>query len=462
MASIEKRSKNTYRVTVSTGYDANGKKQFKKKTFTLDEGMTDKQKEKELTRLSVLFEKEVESGTFLDGEKITFSEFTERWLVDYAEKQLAPKTFYRYKLLLERIIPALGHIKLAKLQPQHLLEFYNNLSEDGIRTDNRYKLKNNQIKIIKETKKEVTERSTINARTLTQLLSGGITDYKTANKLSTALNQPIEKIFDVVGKKKGLSGRTILHHHRLLSSMLTIAVQWQLITSNPCERVKPPKAEEKEAAHYEDYQVAEMFALLDKEPLKYQCAIYIALYGGLRLGEITALDWQDVNFDKGTLIISKSRQYIKEMGSFEKEPKTKSSKRVIDLSDSVLRILKLYKHEQTEECLKLGELWQDSGKIFTQWNGAPMFPSTPSFWFGKWVAKTGLPKISFHQLRHTNASLLISEGVDIVTVSKRLGHSKTSTTTDIYSHAIAKRNKEAADKLENLFNNRLQSVRNNA
>ena len=139
MASIEKRSENTYRIAVSNGYDSKGKKIRKYKTVKLDNSLTEKQKEKELQKQAVLFEQIVESGTFLDGEKITFGEFINKWLIDYAENRLALSTLNPYKMRLEkRIIPALGHIKLSKLQPHHLLEFYNNLAEGGIRLDKYY------------------------------------------------------------------------------------------------------------------------------------------------------------------------------------------------------------------------------------------------------------------------------------------------------------------------------------
>lgn len=111
MANIEKRTENTYRIVVSAGYDAGGKKLRKYKTVTLLGGMTDRQREKELTRQAVLFEQEVENGTYLDGAKITFAEFAQIWLEGYAEKKLAPGTLKPYKMRLgKRIIPALGHI----------------------------------------------------------------------------------------------------------------------------------------------------------------------------------------------------------------------------------------------------------------------------------------------------------------------------------------------------------------
>ncbi|MFA6939982.1 MAG: N-terminal phage integrase SAM-like domain-containing protein [Clostridiaceae bacterium] len=132
MAAIEKRGENSYRLIVSCGYDKQGKKLMKRKTIDLSHIKPNKQ-EDEAKRQWVLFKDEIEKGLFLDSGKITFEDFIEKWLKDYAEPELAPKTLFRYKELLEsRIIPAIGHIKVNQLQPTHLTEFYNNLREKGI------------------------------------------------------------------------------------------------------------------------------------------------------------------------------------------------------------------------------------------------------------------------------------------------------------------------------------------
>lgn len=99
--------------------------------------MTEKQIEKELERQKVLFEDKIKSGYFIDGT-VKFSEFTDRWMVEYAEKQFVPKTIERYRTLLVRINQAIGHIRLDRLQPHHLMEFYNNLAEEGVRKDVKY------------------------------------------------------------------------------------------------------------------------------------------------------------------------------------------------------------------------------------------------------------------------------------------------------------------------------------
>jgi integrase len=114
-------------------------------------------------------------------------------------------------------------------------------------------------------------------------------------------------------------------------------------------------------------------------------------------------------------------------------------------------LLKIYKEWQNQEKLALNNLWEEHNRVFTQQNGKPMFHGTPSSWFKKFIRKYDLPEITFHQLRHTNATLLIGQGVDVRTVANRLGHARTSTTTDIYAHALKRPDKEAAEKLENLF-----------
>ena len=218
MASIEKRSENTYRITVSTGYDSKGKKIRKSKTIKLDDSLTEKQKKKELERQAVLFEQLVENGTYLDGEKITFGDFIEKWLTDYAEKQLAPGTLNPYKMRLKkRIIPALGHIKLSKMQPQHLLAFYNNLAEGGIRLDTYHIPNERLISTIKNTR---AADIGISPKTHIRIRQGKRTKPDVANKIANYFGKDIKELFNADGKQETLSEKTIKHHHDLISSIL--------------------------------------------------------------------------------------------------------------------------------------------------------------------------------------------------------------------------------------------------
>ncbi len=380
--SIQNRGNNKYFLTISCGYDGSGRRIRHTRTV---EASSPRDAEKKLA----LFIAEIEKGQYMDSPKLTFAEFIRKWLEEYAERNLAPKTLLSYRKELEnRIIPALGAIKLNKLKPVHLIQFYNNLCEDGMRKD---------------------------------------------------------------GKPGGLSGKTQLYYHHIISSILKDAVQWQIIENNPAEKVKPPKATKKRIEFYDDIQTAKMLALLDGVELKWKTIVYVALFTGMRKGEIMGLEWQDIDFEKGIINIERTSQYVSGIGVITKEPKNETSKRVISAPQTLLQLLKQYKTCQTEQRMKVANLWQESNRLFTTCNGSPMFPDSISNWFCDFIKENNLPHITFHGLRHTSASILIDQGLNIKAVSNRLGHANTSTTMNIYAHALKSADKQAADIMDNMF-----------
>lgn len=389
--SIEKRGKNSYRLTVSEGFDLNGKPMIHRKTVH----GTKKDAEVELAK----FVTEVQNGLVIDGKFLKFSEFTEIWKRDYGSKELAPSTYKRYCRMLEtRLLPYFGHFYINKIKPTDIMKFYDLLEKD------------------------------------TQLVR------KKGNNGSKT--------------KKPLSGKTILEHHRLLRAMLHKAVYWQLIVANPAERVQPPKARKPKRRSYDDEQtkiLLENLELLPSEDTKYKVAIILTVFTGVRLGELMGLEWQDVDFKNGIISINRSSQYLADMGVFTKVPKTESSIREIAIPEFIISLLKEYKLWYEEQKSVYGELWTDSDRLFVQADGKPMHPSTISKWFVKYVGQIGLPVINFHGLRHTNASLLVAQNIDIAVISARLGHAQISTTLDFYVHPLLSHNRKAGYALENLL-----------
>lgn len=223
--------------------------------------------------------------------------------------------------------------------------------------------------------------------------------------------------------------------------------------------------------HFDIEQTEYILEQIMKEPIKYRTMVTLAIYGGMREGELAALTWNDVDFENCIINIDKALQHLKVKGTFIKLTKTENTRK-ISVPKSVITLLKEYKVWQNGEKAKLGNLWQEQDRdfIFTGRNGELIFPSTISKWFLEFIRKHNnkilnedkikkedkklylLDEVNFHGLRHTSATILINQGVDITTVSKRLGHARTSTTTDIYSHSLQRADKAAADKLENLFN----------
>lgn len=452
MATVRKRG-NTYQIRVSCGYDSGGKQIEKSMTWTPPLNMTKRQIEKELERQMILFEEKCRAGQFLDGN-ITFSEFAERWFKDYAENQLKSRTVTRYKELMQRIIPAIGHIRLCRLQPHHLMEFYNNLGEDGIRLDIKYKPCDNFKQIISAaayTQKALSKAADVSLTSIRSCIQGRNVSRETADKIKTVIKS--DSLFTAAEGKTKLSDKTIAEYHRLISSILTVAVQWQVIISNPCERVKPPRVEHKEAVALEPEQAAELIYCLQSEPIKYRTAVMMLLYTGFRRGKLCGLEWEDIDLSNGIVRVNKTVLYSADRGVYEDTTKTQTSNRTVNIPSDMVKLLKQYRTDQRRQQLLMGDQWQNSGKVFTAENGTVINPDTLSTWFKKFVQRNDLPDIHLHNLRHTAATLLIAGGVDIATVSKRLGHSNKTTTLNIYTHAVKSADEAAANTLQDIFNN---------
>ena len=275
----------------------------------------------------------------------------------------------------------------------------------------------------------------------------------TAEKLSKGMAMPLSRAFSPIDTDKPLSTKTVQHHHRLISSMLSTAVEWGMLLLNPCDRVRPPRVEKKDPRYLDEVQAATLLDLLENERADYRTMIRVLVFTGLRRGELLGLKWSDINFDSGVIQICRTTQYLPDRGVYEDETKNDSSNRVMKLSQTALTDLKQHKIYQLERQLKAGDRWQDTGYIFTTDEGKPVHPDTITGWFSKFVKAHSeeLPYISVHSLRHTNATLQIAGGVPLTTIAKRLGHADTVTTSRIYAHAIKSADEAAAETLENLL-----------
>ena len=249
----------------------------------------------------------------------------------------------------------------------------------------------------------------------------------------------------------GLSNKTIKHHHRLISAILVQAVYWQVIPMNIASRVKPPKIARSEAKYLDEKQATELIKLLENESMLHQSMINLFLLTGLRRGEMCGLEWDDIDFVNHMITVRRSSQYVSGKGIFTKETKTETSDRTIKVPDQAFTILKEVQMCQNVQRTKMGDRWIESDRIFVQADGKPIHPDSITGWFREFIAKTDLPKISIHSLRHTNITLLIAAGVPLRTVSYRSGHSQTSTTANIYSHAIRTADEMASEVLNNIL-----------
>lgn len=454
MATIKKRN-GSYLIRVSCGYDTNGKQIVYSKTWKPEKVMTPKQEEKELQRVVVLFEEQCATGQYLDGS-IKFSDFAKTWLKEYAEKQLRATTIFTYETMLIKINEIIGHMRLDKIQPQHLLQCYEKLKTTGREGTFKPCIDfENLIASNYNSKSEFARCCGVSNQVIRAICTQNSISKQSAEKICAEIKTPLKSAFLSLSESDELSGKTLLNYHRLISSILETAVKWQIIFSNPCKRVDAPKAEKKEARYLDEKQANLILEALEKEPLKYKTLFTLLLYSGMRRGEICGLSWADIDFNTCIIDVNKSSLYVPKKGVFDDKTKNTSSMRSIKIPLAVVNLLHSWRIAQLQETMKQGTAWQGTRnaneKVFTQDNGKPLHPCTVTDWFEKFVKRHNLPSACVHSLRHTNATLMIASGVDLRTVSKRLGHAQMTTTANIYTHAIRTADERASQTIDNIL-----------
>lgn len=447
---VERKAKDgtvSYLIRVSDGYDMNGKQHKKSMTWTPPAGLTPAKVKKQLAAVALKFEEQVASGNVQDGT-LRFYEFADRFLKEYAQKNLKQKTYAEYELRLVRINQAIGNIRLCDLRTGHINRFYANLQEEGIRLGGKYAAKVDIAALIKQqklTKTKLAEKSGANIHAVRAAATGQNVDKATAEKIATAFDTKMTDMFTSVSDNATLSAASIRTYHATLSSILGKAVKWGLISSNPATNAEVPKLKKKEASHLDEADAKRLLELLQHEQMNYRAATTFDLLSGLRRGELLGLRWIDVDFNTDTITICQTSNYLPGVGVYIDTPKNESSVRPIKLSHSLFLLLNEYRLWQDHQRELCGDQWQDKdGRVFTSLFGAPIHPDTLSSWFKDFITKNNFPDVHFHSLRHTYASLMIADGTPLIIVSRRLGHAQVSTTSNIYSHVIKSADEKAA------------------
>lgn len=450
MATIQKQGRG-YKITVSQGRDYTGKKIRKYMTWIPEPGMTERQIKKELDRQAVLFEEKVSSGATANGS-MRFADFAEKYMTEYAALYLKPKTFATYTENLTRINQAIGHIRLCDLRTGHINSFYQNLQESGIRNRTTAVCKIDlqaQIGTQRGALTAFSRRAGVSRSTINQALRGQPINKESADAIAQAVKMKTSKAFTLTTHSDPLAPASVISYHRTLSSILGRAVKWGYIQINPADAAEKPSLGPHEAPYLEEADARRLLELLQAEPIRWRAIITFDLLSGLRRQEFLGLRWQDVDLDQHTITIKQTSNYLPGKGVYVSTTKTASSARPLLISTAAVMMLLEYQRWQDEQRAQLGDAWEDhDGRVFTTDTGAPIFPDSVTQWFSKFIARSGMPKVTVHSLRHTYASLMIADGVPLVVVSKQLGHAQTSTTANIYAHAIASAQAKAMQTLD--------------
>jgi integrase len=311
------------------------------------------------TRLADLLHS-LHRGTKISTAKTTLAEYLDDWLKTHAKPNVSPKTYERYAEIVRLTIqPHIGHILLDRIQPIQIQSFYALLLESG----RRKKLK-----------------------------SG----------------------------KTGLSAQTVLHVHRLLNEALRCAVKWRLLLWSPCDAVQPPRVEAREMRTLSEAESA--WLLVAAATTRFYPAFLIASATGLRRGEALAVRWRDIALDTGMLTVNQAIEKTHDGIRF-KPPKTRRSRRPIPLPAFAVRGLKDFQQKQARERDLFESSYADHDLVCAAPDGSPLDPDLFSSEVIRFLKTIGLAGLSFHKLRHSHATQLLSQNVHPKVVQERLGHS---------------------------------------
>lgn len=328
-----------------------------------------------------------EQGQLGASTRMTVAEYLERWLEDYANS-VAPKTLSTYTSLVRSYVtPALGTLSLAKLTPTHLVRFFSTLREKP-RADGREGL---------------------------------------------------------------LSPATVHAVYRLLRTALNTAVRWQLLPRNPMDGVEPPRIARKEMRALDVAQARQFLAAAAEESPRWHAFFAMLVHTGCRPGELKALRWEDVDLAAGTVRICRHVQRLPGQGFVEGATKTASGRRTLALGPELVALLRRHRATQAAERLQLGPLWQDNDLVFPSQVGTYLEDKPIRRAFARILERAGLPWIRLYDLRHSAATLLLANGVDLKTVAERLGHASPTLVLTTYGHTLPGAQAAASRRLEELL-----------
>jgi integrase len=247
----------------------------------------------------------------------------------------------------------------------------------------------------------------------------------------------------------GLAPRTVGHVHRLLHRVFGHAVKWGMIAINPVAAAEPPRVERVEIDILRPEDIGAMLHGLRDSRL-YAVAV-VGLSTGMRRGEIAALRWSDIDLDKGKIRVERSLEQTNEGLAF-KPPKTKAGRRTVTVPPSVIAELRDHWRAQQEQRLAagLGKAGHDD-LVFGLRDASPWPPDSMSSEWARAIRMLKARKITLHALRHTHVSQLIAAGLDVVTVSRRIGHSSPTVTLNVYAHLFGDTDDRAAAAVESVL-----------
>jgi integrase len=249
--------------------------------------------------------------------------------------------------------------------------------------------------------------------------------------------------------KNGFRSGTVRLMYRILHVALKDAVRKKRLALNVCDAVDLPRLIQHEIQPLTMEQAQKLLDAARQSRL--ECLLTVAIVTGMRLGELLALRWSEINLTRGILQVRHTVNLIKGFGITESEPKTESSKRSIILPPFVIDALVQHRASQNEARIKAGAKWQELGLVFPNTQGGYFRRPKLHTMYKKLLKEAGLPDIRFHDLRHSAATIFLSMGIHPKIVQEVLGHSDITLTLSVYSHVLPSMQQEAMNRMDALF-----------
>ena len=274
------------------------------------------------------------------------------------------------------------------------------------------------------------------------LVKRNILPYVGSVRIQELQPAQIQQMYRQIGERTG--PRSVQATHTLLHKALNDALRWGLVVRNASDATTVPRVERKQI---DAWSAADVNAFLVASGASRFRDIYrLAVETGMRRGELAGLRWADIDLEAATLLVARQVQRITGRGLVVNEPK-KSSRRLLELSSTAVELLRSVRRAQLEAKVA-AEDWQDTGHVFTGVSGRILDPERISKDFAKIVERAGLPHLTLHGLRHTNVTLMLKDGVDVMVASRRAGHASVRITLDLYGHLLPGMQGKAAGAVE--------------
>ena len=443
----------SYQIQVFRGRDSSGKKlkPYTESWKVPETYKSEKSIKKALEKEMGAFEAKCKEGK-VSIDTSTLSEYCRRSIeLKSGNKK---KSIAFYNSLLPRIDAEIGFIRLDKLKAKHLDDFYVKLQHEGSRKDTKAVAKDSLI--AERNKRKLTNKALSDLTGLTPTTVGIAmkkrhVNLSTAEKLAAFFEAKVSDLFDIIalGENEGLSAKTVNHYHTFIHSVLEMACKKGDMAINVASKATPPSVKKKEAEFLEIEDIIRIRKCLEKYPMKYRVMICLLVDTGIRRGELFGIRWSVIDFKENQILIDRNIQRVKEVGLYADTPKGTKS-RVVSISDEMAELLKEYLEYQKKELAYIDNpAYNKKGYLFIQENGNVMDPNSLNHWIIDFQKSEGLPHIYPHKFRHSQASILLYSGIDLVTVAGRLGHAQSSTTSNIYGHILRHADRRASDAVAN-------------